>query len=100
MKAIAQVSRDDHFAIPSHVRCRQLDDELVFVDLEAGEYYSLNAVGAKIWQGLSQGETPAQIVAALEREYEEAAEVLLKDCLGVVSELLERRLIHKVSSNK
>jgi hypothetical protein len=99
MKSFDHLSPDDHLIVPDHVRCRQFDDELVLVDLEAGDYYALNAVGVKIWLGLTRGATPGQIAAALEREYEESAEVLLRDCLDVVAELLERRLVQKVSSS-
>jgi hypothetical protein len=37
------------------VRTRELDDELMVLDLNQGEYYSLNSSGALVWRALEAG---------------------------------------------
>ena len=46
----------DRFSIPADVRARALDDEIVLLDLRAGEYFSLNAAGAAVWAALERGD--------------------------------------------
>ncbi|MDP9034027.1 MAG: PqqD family protein [Myxococcota bacterium] len=78
------------------VRFRQIDDEIVIVDLAGGEYFALNNVGAKIWQALAAGETPSQIAVALGLQYGVAPETVLRDCLDLVGELLACGLARRV----
>ena len=44
--------------------------EGVLIDLQGKRYFQLNETGWLIWQQLSAGQAPAQIVAALVAEYE------------------------------
>lgn len=90
-----KAGREDHVTIPDHVRVRQFDDELVILDLSAGEYFSLSGSGARIWLALASGMTPAQIASSLVDEYEVQEDTLLADCLSLVDELLHRRLVRR-----
>ncbi len=80
-------------AAAEHVRCRRFDDDLVMIDLEGGEYYALDAVGARMWDLLMSGKTPADVGAALSAEYEAGEDEILRDCTTLVNELLERGLL-------
>jgi|HubBroStandDraft_6_1064221.scaffolds.fasta_scaffold128427_4 hypothetical protein len=93
-----KAQRDDRVMVPPHVRCRQFDDEIVILDLAGGNYFALRDAGAKMWHALAAGKTPAQIAASLVGEYEVEPDALLADCLVLVDELLERRLVSKVLS--
>jgi pyrroloquinoline quinone biosynthesis protein D len=88
-----KIDRDDRVAVPEHVRFRQFDDELVLVDLAGGEYFSLNAVGTRIWRAAATGKTPVQIAASLAHEYEVEEDTALLDCLHLLDQLLERGLV-------
>ena len=46
-----------------------IDDEVVIIDLDTGSYYSLDGVGAVIWNRLDQNATPAQIAGWLAEQY-------------------------------
>jgi hypothetical protein len=85
--------RDARFVVAEQVRCRQFDDELVILDLAGGEYFVLNEAGAKIWNGLAAGKTPAQVAWALHEEYDTTQDALIRDCLRLVDELLARGLV-------
>jgi hypothetical protein len=48
----------------------QFEDETVVINLDSGHYYTLDAVGAAIWQRLTGPASLAGVVAELQREYE------------------------------
>jgi len=85
-----------------------IDDEVIIVNLDSGNYYSLDKVGADIWQLIENGATRADIVEALTRRYdgeradiEHAADQLVADLEReelVLSEQAEQPQ-HRASSN-
>jgi Coenzyme PQQ synthesis protein D (PqqD) len=79
--------------VSESVQCRQFDDELLLLDLGSGQYFSLNAVGARMWSALVAGKTPAEVAADMEPEYDVAAQVLLTDCMALADDLIERGLL-------
>ncbi|NJN82952.1 MAG: PqqD family protein [Caldilineaceae bacterium] len=46
------------------------DDEAVVVDLDSGNYYSTEGVGALIWQAMLAGQKGEQIVSEVQARYE------------------------------
>ncbi len=80
-------------AAAEHVRCRRFDDDLVMIDLEGGEYFALDPVGARMWDLLMSGKTPADVGASLAAEYEAGEDEIRRDCTKLVDELLERGLL-------
>jgi hypothetical protein len=61
-----------------------VDDTLLMMSVEKGQYFSLSGVGARIWELLEQPTTEAAIVEQLLAEYEVAPE----DCAHQVAEFL------------
>ncbi len=49
------LQRDSAFTLSPAVRGRQLDNELILLDLGKGEYFSLNESGAAVWACLERG---------------------------------------------
>jgi hypothetical protein len=93
MSARASLAKDGRVKAAEHVRCRQFDDDLVMVDLEGGEYFALDMVGARMWGLLVAGKTPAEVGATLAAEYEAGPDEILRDCTKLVDELLSRGLV-------
>jgi hypothetical protein len=79
--------------VPSQVMSRQVGDETVILDLSRGMYFSLDPVGAQIWQLLSDGQAIDSIVTALLSRYEVAEDQLRRDVSDLVEELKSRGLI-------
>ncbi len=52
----------------AHVRAALTDDGGVLLDLRAGHYVALNAVGATLWRALAEGGTPAAAARSLARD--------------------------------
>jgi hypothetical protein len=87
------VGPEDRVTAAEHVHCRQFDDDLVMVDLNGGEYFALDAIGARMWALLISGKTPAEIGATLAGEYNAGQRELLDDCTALANDLLKRGLI-------
>ena len=69
-----------------------LGGEVILLELDEGAYYSLNPVGAKIWEMIQAPIRLETVCVRLIEEYEVTEEECLRDVLRVVSDLLERGL--------
>lgn len=79
--------------VKSSVLARPVGDQIVLLDLDSGRYFSLNAVGAFIWQHLERGEGPAAIADRLTAEYEVSAEQAAADLQELLADLVAHGLV-------
>ncbi len=80
------------FAFPDGVVAREVDGEMVLLNLTSEQYYSLDRIGADIVTRLTS--TPKdEAVAALCRDYEVDADELKSDIDDLVAELVEAGLL-------
>lgn len=84
---------ENALVVSPHVRTKVLGEDTVLLDLQHGEYYTLNATGGLVWQRLQQGVQIDAIVEELNAEYGVAVDTVALDVAGVVAELVERRLL-------
>jgi hypothetical protein len=77
----------------SHVRAMTEAQGAVLLDLREGRYFSINPVGAEIWQQLEQGAERESIVEHLRGTFNAPAEQLSQDVDGFVELLSQRGLI-------
>jgi hypothetical protein len=75
------------------VHTRLFDRELVILDLAKGEYFSLDAVGARLWSGLDAGQTVEQIAQEVVAEYEVTPEHAIADLVALGDDLVARGLM-------
>lgn len=72
---------------------RIINDEAVVLHLDSGIYYSLNEVGARIWD-LCDGNTNIENVTKIIcNEFEITEEIALRDILDVLNDLFQEGLI-------
>jgi hypothetical protein len=82
---------------------REIAGELIIVPLTSGvadmqdEIYTLNRTGRAIWEKLDEKKNLKQIVAELSREFQARDEDIEKDVMGLVKELVRRRMLKEVS---
>jgi hypothetical protein len=88
-KVASSVDLDARFAVSEHVHCRRFDDEVVVLDLQSGDYFALNETAARIWEGLTGGRSPREMVAEIAGDSEEDVERVAGDCVAFVSRLLD-----------
>jgi len=94
-----RVNLDAAYGPSEDIVAREIEGEIVIVPLVAGigdmedELYTLNETGRDIWKRLD-GRTPLrEVVRELADEYEAPDKVLEEDVVGLLGELLERRMI-------
>jgi Coenzyme PQQ synthesis protein D (PqqD) len=68
-------------------------ERVVLLDSRRGEYFSLDEVGARIWQLCDGNHSRADIVRDLCEEYDVEPEVLRSDLDGLLTKLAKARLI-------
>ena len=73
--------------------------ETVLLHLEGHTYYSLNATGTRIWQGIKQGLTLQEISQQLQVSYAAEPEHADRSVLTLVEELLQQLLVQRMTSD-
>ncbi len=81
------------YRIPDHVLSRKLDDEMVLLNLDSGEYFGLNDTGTRVWELLSDGRSREEVVDCLTEEFEVEVETASAHVMTLCSELLEAGLL-------
>lgn len=75
------------------VAAQVLDGEAVMINLSNGFYYSMNGVGAFIWELIASGHSLDTIVTSLMHHYDVSSERAQVDLEHLVSQLLEENLV-------
>jgi Coenzyme PQQ synthesis protein D (PqqD) len=74
------------------VHTRLFDGELVILDLAKGEYLALDPIGSRLWRGLEDGRSVAQVAQEVVDEYDVSIEQATRDLQELVDEFLARGL--------
>ena len=68
----------------------EIDDEIFMMDIEAGKYYGINAVGARIWTLLDECKNEDEIVSKLLKEYDIDEETCKNETYEFIQGLLDK----------
>jgi len=80
------VAAKDHFSCP-------LGDDTIILDVKAGLYFSLDNVGALVWQLIQQPKTVKEVRQTLLDTYEVEPAVCERDLVTLLNELATRNLV-------
>jgi hypothetical protein len=69
------------------------DPSLVLLNPKNGEYYTLEPVGARVWQLCDGKRTISGIAEIISGEYEQSPEVIESDILELAKELIDEELV-------
>ena len=83
------------FRLPPHVHTRRFESEAIVLDLGGGKYYSLDEVGAIVWEGLAAGKSATDVAATLVSEYEVDASTARDDVERLAGELVAAGLLER-----
>jgi len=72
-----------------------IDDELVMMSVEQGQYYGLGGVGPRVWDLLEEPHTLDQLVDRVLEEFEVERAVCEKDMVGFLEQMEEFGLIKR-----
>ena len=98
------MSMDAVYAPSDDVVAREIEGELIIVPLVAGigdmedELYTLNETGKAIWDRLDGRATLDGVVTALAEDYDAEPGEIERDVLGLVEELVRRRMLVEVAA--
>ena len=70
-----------------------MDEEIVMMSIQRGEYYGLDKVGSRIWNLIEKPICVNDMITLLLDEYEIDRENCEKDVLEFLEELLEKGLV-------
>jgi hypothetical protein len=93
---------DRIFKPSEEIVAREIEGELIIVPLTAGigdiedELFTFNAPGRAIWKRLDGRISLRAIVGELETEFEGTPGEIEEDVLGLVEELVKRRIVVEV----
>lgn len=73
-----------------------LDDEVVMMSVEKGSYYSLDAVGAKIWSLLEKPVQVSDLIERLMEIYDADPEICEKETIQFLDSMLKEDLVEIV----
>ena len=90
------MSKGDTYRPTQGVHARKFGEELVLLDLTGGVYFSLNAVGAAIWEALCAGTSELDLPSAVAAQFEVSVEVARAEAGNFVDELVQAGLIAPV----
>ena len=71
-----------------------LDDTIVMMDVEEGQYYELDQIGARIWTLLETGRSVADLCDALSAEFDVDPDTCRRDTLEFLQTACTMRIVH------
>ena len=79
--------------IPDGIARRDLEGELVLLNLNSGIYFGLDPVGTRIWHLLETGQTLSQVLSLLLEEYDVTEAQGRQDLERFITQMREKGLI-------
>lgn len=99
------ISRDTVYAVSDDVVAREIEGEIIIVPLVAGigdledELFTLNETGKAIWDKIDGRRSLNEVIAELSAEYQAQPGDIETDVLGLVGELVHRRMLVAVPAS-
>jgi hypothetical protein len=81
--------------VPEHVVHRDFAEETIILNLDSGQYHSLNDTAARMLEVLTASESVGDAVGKLTREYEQPADQIERDVVELCRALADRGLIEQ-----
>ena len=101
---MTEVRMEAVYAPSEDVVAREIEAELIIVPLVAGigdmedELFTMNETGKAIWDSLDGKRTLSEIAVALSEDYDAPRGEIEQDVLGLVQELVNRRMLVEVAA--
>ena len=98
------ISMDGVYVPSEDVVAREIEGEVIIVPLVAGigdmedELYTFNETGKAIWSQLNGKQSLRAVVTALAEAYDAPSAEIERDVLGLVEELVKRRMLVEAAS--
>ena len=70
-----------------------IDDDMVVMQTETGEYYALRNTSLRIWQLIESSTSIEQIISEMSQGVDVSRDVIERDVMEFIDQLLEAKLI-------
>lgn len=87
-----RISESSSLIMKKKVTTTSVDKEIVLLDVEKGEYYGINEVGAQIVELSEEGLSIRKVVKNLCKKYDKNKDKIKKDVLSFAEEMENRGL--------
>ncbi len=71
----------------------RIDDEVVMMSIETGEYYGLNPVASRIWELLETPHTLVNLIERLMQEFDIDEQSCRRDVETFLRQMIEKKLV-------
>jgi len=71
----------------------ELDDEIVMLNVQRGNYYGLSGVAKRIWEHLDSPKSIGDVCQLLQAEFEVEPAQCIKDVLGFVEQMISENMV-------
>jgi predicted aldo/keto reductase-like oxidoreductase len=82
----------------SEVMASHIDEDLVMMNIDRGQYYALDEIGADIWARLEQPTQVQDLCQQLQRQYSVNPVTCEADVLALLNDMYENDLLSLISS--
>lgn len=87
------INRDSCPRRCDQVIAQKAENDFLLLNMEDGNYYSLNEIGGRVWQLCDGTHTVSQVVSVLAAEYDAPYPVLEKDVVDLLEDFRKGKLI-------
>ena len=100
-----EVNIDTTYALSDNIVAREIEGELIVIPIVAGigdiddDLFTLNEIGKAIWEKLDGERSLKVVVEELSAEFEAQPGEIKEDVIGLVGELLKRRIVVEASNS-
>jgi hypothetical protein len=70
-----------------------MGDETIMLSIERGEYYTLDAIGGRLWALMAEPTSVDSLLDAICAEFDVVREIAVRDTFPFLEKLLESRVI-------
>jgi hypothetical protein len=85
---MSSLADDTYLRRKEQVIAQENSGALVLFNMDDGQYYSLNEIGNRIWELCDGSRSVGQVVSILCEEYDSPAEIVNRDALELLEELV------------
>ena len=89
----APLTLDARLAVSGHILAQEFDGVMTLLNTHSEQYFSLDDVGTRMWEVITQTQTLREAHAQLAGEFDAEPEQLERDLVAFAAELVESRLM-------
>lgn len=90
---------ENSLSLPKQVKAsenvlfQEINGEFVLLNMESEQYFGLDEIGARIWEGIIEELSPSVVLHQIEELYDVEPDTLKKDYLNLIEEMKSENLV-------